>query len=72
MFMPDARFVIDYSPLLYIDVAFYQTWANACDKIHRILDEPADSLLGVLVMNIDEMPKWSPPTRPSIAANFIS
>ena len=57
--MPD----VDYSPLLYVEVAFYQTWADVCDKICRILDEPADSLLGVLVMN---------PTRPSVAADFIS
>jgi len=71
-FILDATLNVEEEPLLYVKVAFSQTWANLRGKVGRILANAPASLLGILVMDIAEVGKWSRPKTPSVANDFIS
>jgi hypothetical protein len=72
-FIPDASLNVRGEPLLYVEVAFSQTWADLRAKVGRILTtEAPTSLLGILVMDISEEAKWSSPEMTSQANDFIS
>jgi hypothetical protein len=68
-FIADSTLNVNDEPVLFVEVAFTQTWPNLRSKVGRILNEA--SILGVLVMHIIEMPKWSSPARRSVADDFI-
>jgi hypothetical protein len=72
-FIPDASLNVRGEPLLYVEVAFSQTWADLRTKIGKILtSEAPTTLLGILVMDISEAAKWSSPETASKADDFIS
>jgi hypothetical protein len=72
LFIPDATLNVEEEPLLYVEVTFSQTWADLRGKVGRILADAPASLLGILVMDIAEVGKWSRPEMPSVANDFIS
>jgi hypothetical protein len=72
-FIPDASLNVRGDPLLYVEVAFSQTWDDLRAKVGRILTtEAPTSLLGILVMDISEAARWSSPETSSKANDFIS
>jgi hypothetical protein len=72
MFIPDATFSVCGEPVLYVEVAFTQSLADVRAKVGRILHDVPDSILGILVLDIAEVPKWSSPKTASVAADFVS
>jgi hypothetical protein len=53
-----------------VEVAFSQTLADARKKIGRMLQD--ESLLGVLLVKIEEKPKWKIPIRKPTAQDWVS
>ena len=69
VFIADATFDVDGESLLHVEVAFSQTWSDVRAKVRRILNSRL--VLGVLVMDIKEAPRWSCPSTPSVTTDFI-
>jgi hypothetical protein len=70
VFTADAAFEIKNLSVLLFEVGFSQGWEDLFSKANRLLNS-SESVLGVIVMNIKEDPRWTKPNRRSKPDDFI-
>jgi hypothetical protein len=61
LYVPDLSIRVLRENVFHVEVAFSQSYADVRSKIANILQN--QSILGVLLVKIKEMPKWSMPGR---------
>jgi hypothetical protein len=69
-YIADASLDVDGVTVLLFEIGFSQSWRDLISKANRILNS-GESVLGVVVMNIMEHPKWGNPNRHSKPDDFI-
>lgn len=70
-FISDVAVTVDGMPVFLVEVAFTQKWDNVREKVGRLLK--LESVLGVLVVNVDEQSKWaSPVTEANASTDYIA
>jgi hypothetical protein len=73
MFTADGTITVSGEPVLLLEVACSQPWKEVHDKVVWILnrEEAWRTLLGVLVIKIEESPRWTSPSKASVSDNYI-
>ena len=69
-FTADALFEVKNLSVLLFEVSFPQVWQDLFSKANHLLNS-LESVLGVVVMNIMEHPRWSKPNQCSKLDDFI-